>query len=116
MKEHKEHPPGRTRRQREREISAEKKPNALRKRDERKGTPRDETSLGIIKVWYALVAACAEETEQEEEEVDEVEIEVQCADCSQFVGHRRLKIHRCVLLNLLSIPRCQACEDDYACK
>ena len=82
----------------------------------RKGTPRDETSLGIIKMYSALVAACAEETEQEEEEVDEVEIEVQCADCRQFVGHRRLEIHRCELLNLLSVPSCQACEDDYAGK
>ena len=86
------------------------------KRDKRKGTPRDETSLGIIKVWFALVAAAAKEAEQEEEEVDKVEIEVQCADCRQFVSHRRLKIHRCELLNLLSIPRCQACEDNYACK
>ena len=86
------------------------------KKDERKGTPRDETSLGIIKVWFALVAAAAKEAEQEEEEVDKVEVEVQCADCRQFVGHRRLEVQRCKLLNLLSVPSCQACEDDYACK
>ena len=86
------------------------------KRTKIKGTPSDETSLGIIKVWFALVAAAAKKAEQEEEEVDKVEVEVQCADCSQFVGHRRLEVQRCKLLNLLSVPSCQACDDDYACK
>ena len=62
----------------------------------------------------SAAVAAAEDAKNIEEEVNEVEIEVERSDRSQFVGHGGVEIGACESLHLLGVPGGETGEDQHS--